>query len=111
MSSEFDDALDEMFEETREVLGEVTFTVDGELFEGQPKEIKGTWNALGREETLEINGRTVSFSVLVEADRSQFSAEPRVGQLVTRDGKTYRITGEVQADQLTYRFPLDSRHK
>lgn len=104
--SEFDEAIGEMFGEAREVLGEVPVT-----FDGMADPVSVSWNALGRNEELEINGRVVSFSVVCEAAVSLFSTPPRVGQLVTRDGKAYRINGEVQSDALTYRFALESRHK
>lgn len=77
------------------------------------------WNDIGRTETLEVNGRRVSFSVMVEFPRSIFPAATLstllglTGKLVTRSdtGAVYRISGEVSVDELTVRFPLDSRHK
>ena len=77
------------------------------------------WNDIGRTETLEINGRRVSFSVMVEFPRSTFpnatlaELTALAGKIVTRsdNGAVYRVTGEVSVDELTVRFPLDSRHK
>lgn len=77
------------------------------------------WNDLGRTETLELNGRRVSFSVMVEFPRAVFPNVPfatlagLAGKLVTRSdtGAVYRVVGEVSVDELTVRFPLDSRHK
>jgi hypothetical protein len=81
--------------------------------------VSGVWNDLGRTETVEINGKMISFSVLAEFPRAlrpgfsdaQFQA--CAGKLVTRssDGLVLRVTGEVQVDELTVRFALDSRHK
>lgn len=82
--------------------------------EGAAAPMAGSWNELGRTEVLEINGRRVSFSVLVEVKKSDLAEVfPRQGLLVTRtsDGKIFRITGEVDTDELTVRFPLDSKNK
>jgi hypothetical protein len=95
-------------------FGTTAFTIDG--LGAVPN---GQWNDLGRTETLELNGRRIAFSVLVEFPRSTFPTTPLAdllaltGKLVTRsdDGKVFRIVGEVAVDELTVRFPLDSRHK
>ena len=73
----------------------------------------GNWNDLGRHEEVTLNGKRVFFSVLVECTRSQFAEVPKEGQIVIRasDGFTGRIVGQVEVDDLTVRFPLDTRHK
>jgi hypothetical protein len=90
-------------------FGTVAITID--TF---PEPIETHWTDLGKTEVLEINGRRVSFSVLVQFTRSQLPAGrmPRQGQTVTRadDGTVYKISGEVQADALTVRFALQSRN-
>lgn len=70
----------------------------------------GQWNDLGRSEEVTIGPRRVTFSVLVEARRSLFVSLPTEGQIVTRSSDNFRgrIVGEVQADELTVRFALDS---
>lgn len=91
-------------------FGTTTYTI-----EGIAKVFAGHFTELGRTEVLEINGKRVSFSVLVETSRDQFpgGTPPKQGQLITRaaDGAVFRISGDVQADELTIRFGLDSRHK
>jgi hypothetical protein len=77
----------------------------------------GQWNDLGQTETLLLNGRQISFSVVAEFRRAIFPTATTAellalaGTIVTRDGKEFRIVGEVAVDELTVRFPLDSRHK
>ena len=73
----------------------------------------GHWNDLGRHEEVTINGKRVFFSVLVECPRAQFTVLPVEGLIVIRssDGFTGRIVGRVEADDLTVRFPVDTRHK
>ena len=73
----------------------------------------GNWNDLGRHEEVTINGKRVTFSVLVDAPQAQFTQLPKEGQIVIRssDGFTGRIVGEVQHDGLTVRFPVDTRNK
>lgn len=79
----------------------------------------GNWNALGRTEHIEINGRRVNFSVLAEFPRSEFPDATQAqllaiaGQIVIRaaDGATFRIVGQVMVDELTVRIALDSVNK
>ncbi|HEY3898930.1 MAG TPA: hypothetical protein VGM54_09975 [Chthoniobacter sp.] len=73
----------------------------------------GFWNDLGTHQEVTLNGRRIFFSVVVEAARNQFAKLPVEGQIVIRssDGFTGRIVGEVQVDDLTVRFPVDTRHK
>lgn len=73
----------------------------------------GSWNDLGRVEEVTLNGKRVRFSVLAECGRAQFATLPKEGMIVTRstDGAKFRIVGEVQSDELTVRFPLDSVNK
>lgn len=90
-------------------MGTVSFTLQGQ---GAP--IKGIWTPLGRTEVLEVAGRRVSFSETVEARRTQFSVEPKQGLTVTRadTGQVFRISGDVETDELTYRMVLiGSRQK
>lgn len=73
----------------------------------------GNWNDLGTHQEVTLNGKRVFFSVLVECTRAQFATLPVEGQIVIResDGFTGRIVGKVDYDDLTVRFPLDTRHK
>ncbi|MHA3773661.1 hypothetical protein ACXR0O_19165 [Verrucomicrobiota bacterium sgz303538] len=95
-------------------FGTTAYTIEG-IARPDGKPFEGFFTELGTTETLEINGRRVSFSVLVATPREQFpgGTPPKQGLLVTRtsDGAVFRISGEVQADQLTIRFGLDNRHK
>lgn len=94
-------------------FGAVNCTVEG------LGSVDAHWNDLGRTEELTLHGRRINFSVIVEFSRSAFPAADTArlvalaGCLVTRNdtGQTFRIVGEVAVDELTVRFPLDSRHK
>ncbi|MDR3406376.1 MAG: hypothetical protein P4L99_28080 [Chthoniobacter sp.] len=73
----------------------------------------GNWNELGSTQEVTLNGKRIFFSVIVECRRSLFAQLPKEGQIVIRssDGFTGRIVGRVEYDELTVRFPLDTRHK
>ncbi len=81
--------------------------------------VNADFNDLGRREELEVNGRRISFSAMLEFPRSAFPTATAAtlsgleGKLVTRQdtGAVYRVSGEVSLDELTVRFPLDSRNK
>lgn len=55
------------------VIGSVALSL-----EGRPGPVDAIWNELGRTEVLELNGRRVSFSVIVEVARSNFAGEQTV---------------------------------
>lgn len=87
--------------------------------EGLGNVTSGNWNDIGRTETLEIAGRRVAFSVIVEFPRSAFPSATTAqllqlaGKKVTKtaDGKVFRVVGEVSVDELTVRFPLNTVHQ
>ncbi|MEQ1862908.1 MAG: hypothetical protein ABMA13_23550 [Chthoniobacteraceae bacterium] len=113
MTSEFDEFISGALDEALGVLGTTGFIIEG------LGAVQGVWNDLGRTEVVEIHGKRVGFSSMVEFTRSQLplaTDEQLVGlegKLVTRssDGKVMRVVGRVVLDSATVRFPLDTRHK
>ena len=95
-------------------FGGTVFTI-----EGMGAVSDGNWNELGRTEVMELNGRRISFSALVEFRRALFPLATDSdflnlpGRLVTRgdNGLVFRIVGQVQLDALTVRVALDSKNK
>src|SRR4051794_5743853 len=81
------------------------------VVEGLGAVTKGNWNELGKTETLELNGRRVSFSAVAEFQRATFPGATLaaflalVGKLVTRsdNGAVFRVVGEVQVDTTSVR--------
>lgn len=113
MTSEFDEFIGGALGEAIGVLGTTAFVIEG------LGSVNGVWNDLGRTETVQIEGRRVSFSALVELPRTELPSATDAellgieGLLVTRssDGKVFRVVGRVALDEATVRFPLDTRHK
>lgn len=113
MGSEFDAFMDESFQASREVFGEEQFHISGKSFT-KPLTVKGSWNELGTTSELELAGETIIFSAVLQIAVSEFGKRaPVAGMEVTRvkDGRTFRIVGEVNRDSLTFTFPLQTVHK
>ena len=112
MPSEFDDALAEAFAEASDFLGTELLRIEGAPF-AAARTVKASIDELGTTETLELNGRSISYHAVAQVAVSQFTTDPKAGQTVKRlkTGKTYRIVGEVHKDTLTFTFPLETIHQ
>jgi hypothetical protein len=114
--SEFDDAMEEAYGASLDVLGTEELVISGDPF-AAPLKVRGIVNEVGTTEELTTNGRKITYSVVVQCAASEFRQvcplEPKAGQTVLRKktGKTYRIVGQVHRDTLAFTFPLDTIQK
>lgn len=113
MPSEFDDFMDAGFGEASEVIGKEEFTISGKHFT-TPRKVRGSLNELGTVSEVTLAGEQITFSSTLLIALAEFAnLTPRQGQTVTRrkDGRTFRIVGDIQRDSLAITVLLQTVHQ
>lgn len=104
--SDLTDAIQEGYEESREVFGEEDFT-----FEGSATLIPGNYSSLGYVQVLDYRGKTEEFTATLVVSIEELPERPEHGIKVTRvsDGKEFRIVGDVMTDIANHTINLSTK--
>ena len=98
----FDDEMADCFEDSADLLGKVTFTINGNSYDGVFNE-----NAKG-EADVDLGGFLPECDATLVCGLTQFSGEPAVGANITIGTTAYRIES-VHSDSISYTLGLKLR--
>ena len=104
--SDLKDAIQEGYEESREVFGEEDFT-----FAGSASLIPGNYSSLGYVQVLDYRGVSEEFTATLVVSIEELPTRPAHGIIVTRvsDSKQFRIVGDVLTDIATHTINLSTK--